>query len=106
AYMAVRTRKRLIAAVVLATLALVMVYIVVWPPVYSSSVTLVANSDDDRQREGFYGDWAVFRRNALKDEVVLFTSTSVVAQVMKDMHLGYDDVYHPPLRYATHLWSV
>lgn len=105
AVMAVRTRRRLIGAVVLATLALVMVYIVVWPPVYSSTVTLVANSDDDRQREGFYGDWAVFRRNALKDEVVLFTSTSVVTQVMKDMNLGYDDVYHPPLRYATHLWT-
>lgn len=100
-----RAHRRLVAAVTLLTVALVGLYIVVWPPVYSASVTLSAVADDDREREAFYGDWAVFRRDALKDEMVLATSGPVLKQVIADERLGYGDVYHPPLRYATWLWT-
>ncbi len=97
--------RRLILTVTVLTLALVGLYILVWPPVYSASVTLSAVSDDDRQRENFYDDWAVFRRSALKDEMILATSGPVLKQVIADQNLGYRDVYHPPLRYLTWLWT-
>lgn len=96
---------RLILCVAALTLALVTLYIAIWPPVYSASVTLSAVADDDRQREGFYDDWAVFRRSALKDEMILATSGPVLKQVIADLNLGYRDVYHPPLRYLTWLWT-
>ncbi|WP_420143100.1 GumC family protein [Sphingobium sp.] len=102
---AIAGHRRLILAITALTLALVGLYILVWPPVYSASVTLSAVADDDRQREGFYDDWAVFRRNALKDEMILATSGPVLKQVIGDMRLGYADVYHPPLRYLTWLWT-
>lgn len=68
---AIASHRRLILTITVLTVALVGLYILVWPPVYSASVTLSAVSDDDRQRESFYDDWAVFRRNALKDEMIL-----------------------------------
>ncbi|MES2174367.1 MAG: hypothetical protein V4523_10540 [Pseudomonadota bacterium] len=102
---AIAGHRRLILAVTALTLALVGLYIFVWPPVYSASVTLSAVSDDDRQRENFYDDWAVFRRSALKDEMILATSGPVLKQVIAERNLGYRDVYHPPLRYLTWLWT-
>jgi uncharacterized protein involved in exopolysaccharide biosynthesis len=103
--LAIRGHRRLILAVTLLTLALVTLYIAIWPPVYTASVTLSAVSDDDRPREAFYDSWAIFRRSALKDEMVLLTSGPVLKEVIDDFHLRYTDVYHPPLRYLTYLWT-
>lgn len=103
--LAILGHKRLIVAITALTLALVTLYIAVWPPVYSASVTLSAVSDDDKQRESFYESWAIFRRSALKDEMVLLTSGPVLKQVIGDLKLTYGDVYHPPLRYITYLWT-
>lgn len=103
--LAVMGHKRLILAVTGLTLLLVTLYIAIWPPVYTASVTLSTESEEDRPREGFYDNWAVFRRKPLKDEVVLLTSGPVLRQVIDDMHLRYGDVYHPPLRYVTYLWT-
>ncbi|MGE4323703.1 MAG: GumC family protein [Sphingobium sp.] len=103
--LAVRGHRGLIMAVTALTLTLVTLYIAIWPPVYSASVTLSAVPDDDRQRESFYGSWALFRRSAIKDEMVLATSGPVLKQVIADLDLRYADVYHPPLRYLTWLWT-
>ncbi|KQN04200.1 hypothetical protein ASE85_20930 [Sphingobium sp. Leaf26] len=102
---AIAIHRRMILTIMALTVALVGLYILVWPPVFSASVTVSAVSDDDRQRESFYDDWAVFRRNALKDEMILATSGPVLKQVIADQRLGYGDVYHPPLRYLTWLWT-
>jgi uncharacterized protein involved in exopolysaccharide biosynthesis len=102
---ALLAHRRLVLGVTALTLALVTLYIAVWPPVYTASVTLSAVSDDDRQRESFYDSWAIFRRSALKDEMVLLTSGPVLKQVIADLRLSYADVYHPPLRYLTWLWT-
>lgn len=103
--LAVMGHKRLILGITGLTLLLVTLYIAIWPPIYTASVTLSTGSEDDRPREGFYDNWAIFRRNALKDEVVLLTSGPVLKQVIEEMNLGYGDVYHPPLRYITYLWT-
>jgi uncharacterized protein involved in exopolysaccharide biosynthesis len=102
---AIAGHRRLILGITALTLALVGLYILVWPPVYSASVVVAADAEDDRPREQFYGDWALFRRNALKDELVLATSGPVLRQVIADQQLTYADVYHPPLRYVTWLWT-
>lgn len=103
---AIRSRPRLILRTAAAAVALVLVYIVVWPPVYETKVTLVSTSDKDLKREQFYADWAVFRRDDLNNEVQLFTSGPVLTKVIKRLDLHYKDVYHPPLSYLTHLWRV
>src|SRR6185312_14537307 len=54
---------------------------------------------------GFYSNWAVFRRDNLPDEVQLFTAAPVLEEVVKKMHLTYDDVYHPFLSQAAYLWQ-
>ena len=103
--LAVAGHRRLILVVTGLTLVLVTLYIALWPPIYTASVTLSAGAEDDRQRENFYDGWAVFRRNALKDEVVMATSGPVLHQVIGELKLDYRDVYHPPLRYLTYLWT-
>lgn len=103
---ACRNRPRLILATTAVTVLLMLLYILVWPPVYTAGVTMIATSDKDTQREAFYSEWAVFRRDDLKSEVQMFTSGPVLTQVIKRMHLTYNDVYHPPISYATHLWTV
>lgn len=97
---------RLILAVTAATLAVLLVYIIVWPATYQAHVTLIAASEKDADRDSFYSTWAVFRRNAVADEVLLFGSGPVLEEVIKTQKLTYNDVYHPPLRYAVHLWTI
>jgi uncharacterized protein involved in exopolysaccharide biosynthesis len=102
---AYRRDKKLVWGIAAATVALVSLYIVVWPPVYTGEVLLAASSPKDDQRDQFYSMWAVFRGDDLADDVQLFTSKPVLAEVVKRMHLTYDDVYHPPLSHAGYLWQ-
>jgi uncharacterized protein involved in exopolysaccharide biosynthesis len=97
--------KLLIVATSLFTVVIVAAYIILWPPTYSAQVQLVAESDKDMAREGFYQTWAVFRKDALSDEVQLFTSAPVLGQVVRRLGLTYDDVYHPFLSHAVYLWT-
>ena len=103
---AVRYRWRMILGVLAATLVILLTYIIVWPATYQAHVTLIAAAEQDPDRDNFYSTWAVFRRNAVQDEVLLFGSGPVLAEVIEKENLTYDDVYHPPLRYAVHLWTV
>lgn len=96
--------KLLIAATCLLTLTLLTAYIVLFPPIFYGDVELVAESDKDMAREGFYQNWAVFRKDALPDEVQLFTSGPVLGEVVDKLHLTYDDVYHPFMSHLTYLW--
>jgi uncharacterized protein involved in exopolysaccharide biosynthesis len=68
-------------------------------------VTVVAEQAQDSARDEFYGHWAVFRENDIPTEAELMTSKPVLARVVKELELTYDDVYHPFLRYAGYLWS-
>jgi uncharacterized protein involved in exopolysaccharide biosynthesis len=103
---AIRSRTRMILQTTVVAVALVALYIAVWPPVYQTKVTVVSATDKDLKREQFYADWAVFRRDDLNNEVQMFTSGPVMTRVIKRLDLHYDDVYHPPLSYLSHLWQV
>lgn len=102
---ALRRYKLLVFSVVVATLAMVATYIIVWPSTYQAEVGLIASAEQDAERNNFYSTWAVFRRNQINDEIVLFGSGPVLKEVVEDLGLTYDDVYHPPRRYAVYLWS-
>jgi uncharacterized protein involved in exopolysaccharide biosynthesis len=95
---------------VLATSALatglVVLYIWIWPPTYQAEVMIAADSEKDLQRQAFYQGWNIFRREGLTDESTLMVSPPVLKQTILKLDLRYEDVYHPFVSYATHLWSV
>lgn len=97
--------KLLIATTTLLTVALVVAYMVIWPPVYVADVTVAGDPEDDTQREQFYQFWNVFRRDHLPDEALFITSAPIIERVVDDLGLTYDDVYHPFLTYAAYLWT-
>lgn len=94
-----------VAAVFLST-TLVAGYVWIWPPVYQAEVVIAADSDQDVQRAAFYQGWNTFRRDGLTDESTLMTSAPVLREVVEQLNLKYEDVYHPFLNYAVHLWST
>ena len=104
--LAVRGHTRLIAYTCLCSVAVVALYIIVWPPIYQAQVSIIADSKDDRQREEFYSYWNTFRKNSLPDEVAMMTSRSVLGGVVDKLGLTYDDVYHPFLSHLAYLWET
>jgi uncharacterized protein involved in exopolysaccharide biosynthesis len=97
--------KLLIATTCILTLAMLSVYVLLWPPIYTAEVTLVAESDKDTTRAGFYQNWAVFRRDSPSDAVQMISAAPVLQEVVQRLGLTYDDVYHPFLSQAGHLWT-
>lgn len=94
----------LIGGTCLLTVLVVVLYMAIWPPVYHADVVLVADSQEDTQRDNFYQYWNVFRKDHLPDEVQLMTAGPVLERVVDELGLTYDEVYHPFLSYAAHLW--
>ena len=102
---AVRTHLGLIVLITLAAVGLVSAYVWVWPPIYQSEIMVAADSDKDTQRTAFYQGWNVFRRDSLADEATLMTAQPILEEVVRRLHLRYDDVYHPFTNYVIHLWG-
>lgn len=89
----------------LITIGLVTFYVVNWPPIFTAKAALLAEPERDSSREQFYYFWNMFRKEDVKSEVSLITSTAVVADVVKSLGLTYGDVYHPFLNHAAYLWT-
>ena len=96
--------KLLIAGTTALTLFMVIIYMSAFPANYQAQVVFFAESPADGAREEFYRNWNVFRSNALADEGVMMTSSLIVAQVVDDLGLTYDDVYHTFMGHVGHLW--
>ena len=103
---ACRAYRRAFYATVLLTLSLAGLYLWLFPPIYVAEVLLVGDSEKDLARDNFYQLWNVFRREHLPNEPELIRANSVLAEVVRDLDLGYDDVYHPFVSHASHLWQV
>lgn len=97
--------KPLILLCTLFTVSLMLLYIMIWPSNYAAEVTVIADAEDDKQRVEFYSRWNVFRSNNLRDEVLLINSRVILEKTYDELDLTYDDVYHPFLSYAAHLWG-
>lgn len=102
---ACRMHAWVIALTPLFTLLLVGLYTWKWPAVYSADAVLLAEADTDTSRDQFYYFWNMFRKEDVKSEVGLMTSTAVIADVVHKLHLHYEDVYHPFFNHATYLWT-
>lgn len=100
-----RAHKMLIGLTCAFSVLFMIVYIVVWPPVYASAVTLAGESDRDESREAFYQTWNIFRKDSLTDEVYLISTRPVVEDVVEKLNLTDDDVHHSPLSYVGKLWG-
>jgi uncharacterized protein involved in exopolysaccharide biosynthesis len=103
---ACRQHRFLVAATTFASLLMMIAYIAIWPPVYKAEVLIYAETKDDPLRTDFYWPWDVFRKDDLRAEAELITARPVLESVVKRLGLTYDDVYHPPMSYAGHLWST
>lgn len=93
-----------LATIVLAT-SMVGAYVWIWPATFQAEIMIAVDSEKDQQRTAFYQGWNIFRKEGLIDEGVLMTSPPVLKEVIRRLDLKYEDVYHPFLRYAIHLWS-
>ena len=97
--------KPLILLCTLFTVSIMLMYIMIWPSIYMAEVTVIADAEDDKQRTEFFSHWNVFRSNNLRDEVLLINSRTILEKTVDELGLTYDDIYHPFLSYAAHLWG-
>lgn len=86
-------------------LALLVVYIKVFPPIYKAEVMVAGESREDESRATYYAIWNVFRKSDLKSEPALITSRSVARQVVEQLNLKFDDVHHSMLTHVGYLWT-
>lgn len=96
--------KLLVCATTAVALSIVIMYIISFPPVYQAEVVLMGDSTKDIHRAEFYNHWSVFRRHPLPDEAELLMSGAVIEQVIEDMDLSFDDVYHSFTTHLGYLW--
>ena len=95
----------LIATSVVVALLLLVAYIRIFPPVYRAEAVLLGESNDDVIRSNYYAHWDIFRKGDLKSEPELMTSGRVAKQVVKDLNLKFDDVYHTFFTHVGYLWT-
>lgn len=98
-------RKLLILSCCILSLILVWTYKSLFPPIYRAEVLVQAEPQEDKAREHFYSAWNTFRKSELSSEKELMTSTPVVREVVTELDLTYDDVYHTHLKHAIYLWE-
>jgi uncharacterized protein involved in exopolysaccharide biosynthesis len=102
---AVFGHKLLIIMTCVFSVSVVIIYIVVFPPIYQAEVALIGDDEDDAPRDEFYAGWNIFRKDSMGDEVAMMTSGSVLGKVITRLGLTYADVYHPFLSYVGYLWG-
>ncbi len=102
---AARHYKWTVITVCLITLLLTTVYVIVWPPVYSATATIMVERDTDPVRDSFYLGWNVFRKDDARTEIELMTAGPVIKEVVEKEDLEYEEVYHPFMSHAAYLWG-
>lgn len=102
---ATRRNKWLVFLTCVVTLSLVTLYIYYWQPIFYAQALVVAERDSDFSRDAFYVSWNVFRKDDPRTEIELMTTGPVLKEVVERERLTYDDVYHPFLSQAAHVWQ-
>jgi uncharacterized protein involved in exopolysaccharide biosynthesis len=102
---ATRRHKWLVVFSCIASLALVTVYVRLFPPIYTAEAKLMAEKAIDNNRDNYYAQWDVFRKIDARADVELITAPAILAEVVKKEGLKYDDVYHPFLSHLNYLWK-
>lgn len=102
---AVRLHRFLVFATTAVTLALTVLYVYVWPPIYQVSATVMAERDSDAARDSFYSNWNFFRKDDARTEIELMKSGAVLKKVIETEKLTYNDVYHPIMSQLSYMWE-
>jgi len=102
---ATRTHKWLVVSVTAGVLALTLLYVYIWPPIYRVDAMIMAERETDASRDSFYGNWSIFRKDDPRTEIELMTSVPVLKEVIEKEHLRYEDVYHPFMSEVSYLWE-
>jgi uncharacterized protein involved in exopolysaccharide biosynthesis len=98
-------RHRLLVWVTAAlTVLLVVLYVYLFPPVYSATARIQVEPDKDVPRDTFYDRWNIFRKEDTQSEIELVTAGPVLVEVIDELNLKYTDVAHPPLNWLAYLW--
>jgi uncharacterized protein involved in exopolysaccharide biosynthesis len=96
--------KAIVIGTCLLTVALVIVFVKLRPPVYEASLTLLTDSNTDPGRDSFYDKWNYFRKDDVQSEPHLIAGGSVLAVTMNKLDLGWDDVHHGVGSQLGHWW--
>jgi uncharacterized protein involved in exopolysaccharide biosynthesis len=100
----VSEHRLIVVLTTIVTVAAVVAYIRIRPPIYQASTTLLSESEDDMGREGFYDRWAIFRKDDMKSEPHLLSGASVLFATMEKLNLGWNDVHHGVGSQFGHWW--
>lgn len=95
----------MIVVTVIVTLALVLLYVRLFPPIYSAEVLIAGEAQEDSSRTNYYAAWDVFRKGDIKSEPTLMTSRTVAQRVVEELDLKFDDVHHSVLTHLAYLWT-
>ena len=95
----------LILTSVVVCFVLLLAYVRIFPPVFTATALLEAESDSDTGRVQYYAHWDMFRKVDMKSEPELLTSGRVAKQVVEDLHLKFNDVYHTMFTQIGYLWT-
>ncbi len=102
---AARYHRLVIVVTCCITVGLAVLYAYVWPPIYTAEALIMAENDTDVARDTFYNNWSMFRKDAVRTEIELMMSGSVLKEVIEREKLTYDDVYHPIMSQLSYLWE-
>ena len=102
---AVRVHKWIVVASVLIALASAVLYIKIWPPVYTTKALIMAESEEDLARDEFYVNWNIFRKDDPRTELQLLKSGPVLNEVIDREALTFDDVHHPLPSQLKYFWE-
>jgi uncharacterized protein involved in exopolysaccharide biosynthesis len=102
---AIRLNTNLVLVVTAIVIVLAGLYHYVWPPIYAVEAVITVERTDDPQRDAFYREWNLFRKEDARTEIELMKSGSVLKAVIEKEGLRYDDVYHPFMSQISHFWN-
>lgn len=102
----VRFNKWVVVLCTVLTLALLILYVMLWPPVYQAEATLMVEREHDPTRDVYYSSWNVFRKDDARTELALMGSGAVLMELVDKEKLTYADVHHTFLDHAKFLWDT
>jgi len=89
---AVILHRVLVAITVVVVLLAAAVYQYAWPPVYTAEAVIMVERQEDAERDSFYKEWNLFRKNDARTEIELMKSGTVLTRLIAKEQLRYDDV--------------
>jgi uncharacterized protein involved in exopolysaccharide biosynthesis len=96
----------LVVITTLCVIALAALYHYVWPPIYTAEAVIMVERSEDAERDAFYKEWNLFRKNDARTEIELMKSGTVLQRVIEKENLRFDDVYHPLMSQISHFWEI